>query len=76
MRRIGDLMKDLGFDKNGSVETQKAFIKHLIQAAQVSQIDRKSKKIETQSQPEQLSFNFEEPEAPPTNNDKKPKAVG
>jgi hypothetical protein len=33
MRRIGDLMKDLGFNKDAPIETQKAFIRHLIQAA-------------------------------------------
>jgi hypothetical protein len=33
MRRIGDLMKDLGFNKDSPVETQKAFIRHLIRTA-------------------------------------------
>lgn len=75
MRRIGEIMEDLGFDKDGSVETQKAFIKHLIKAAQVSQFDRKTKRLD--KEPEQLCFNFEDDAssvAIPT--EKKPKAVG
>ena len=58
MRRIGEIMEDLGFNKEGSVETQKAFIKHLIKAAQVSQIDRKSKPLP--KEPEQLSFDLQD----------------
>jgi len=33
MRSIGDLMKDMGFNAEAPVETQKAFIRHLIRAA-------------------------------------------
>jgi hypothetical protein len=33
MRSIGELMKDMGFNKDAPVETQKAFIRHLIRAA-------------------------------------------
>jgi hypothetical protein len=33
MRSIGELMKDMGFNKDAPVETQKAFIRHLIKAA-------------------------------------------
>jgi hypothetical protein len=33
MRRVGDLMKDLGFNAEAPIETQKAFIRHLIRAA-------------------------------------------
>ncbi len=33
MRRMGDLMKDLGFNAEAPVETQKAFIRHLIRVA-------------------------------------------
>lgn len=32
MRSIGDLMKELGFNADSSVESQKAFIKNLIKA--------------------------------------------
>lgn len=33
MRPIGDLMKELGFNADSPVETQKAFIRHLISKA-------------------------------------------
>jgi len=33
MRRVGELMKDLGFNADSPVETQKAFIRHLIRVA-------------------------------------------
>ena len=60
MRRIGDLMADLGFNKDSNEDTQKAFIRHLIRAANVSQFQRKSSKI--QAEPVQLSFDFESAE--------------
>lgn len=56
MRRIGDLMKDLGFNKDSDEDTQKAFIRHLINSANVSQFQRKSNKLS--EKPEQLSFDF------------------
>lgn len=33
MRKVGDLMKDLGFREDAPVETKEAFIKNLIRAA-------------------------------------------
>jgi hypothetical protein len=33
MRSIGELMKDMGFNKDAPIDTQKAFIRHLIRAA-------------------------------------------
>ena len=33
MRQIGELMQELGFNAESSVETQKAFIRHLIAKA-------------------------------------------
>ena len=56
MRRIGDVMKELGFNKESDEDTQKAFIRHLIKAANVSQFQRKSNKM--QIEPQQLSFDF------------------
>lgn len=58
MRRIGDLMKDLGFNKSASEETARAFIQHLVQAANVSQIQRKTKP--SRAEPVQLSFPLED----------------
>jgi hypothetical protein len=37
MRSIGELMKDMGFNKDAPVDTQKAFIRHLIKAANENQ---------------------------------------
>lgn len=33
MRKFGDLMKDLGFNEEASLDVKKAFIRHLVQAA-------------------------------------------
>lgn len=36
MRRIGDLFKELGFNKDAPLETQKAFVRHLVNEADKS----------------------------------------
>ena len=63
MRRIGDLMSDLGFNKDAPLEAQKAFIRHLVRAAggTVGNPEPlKSGAIERPSVPgEQLSFDPE-----------------
>ena len=33
MKKIGDVMKEMGFNANASMETQKAFIKYLLRVA-------------------------------------------
>lgn len=33
MKKIGNLFKELGFKKDSSIEVQRAFFKHLVQAA-------------------------------------------
>ncbi len=58
MRRIDELMKDLGFKKDSDLETQKAFIRHLVQSAEVSIKQTQSKKLK--DLPQQLSFALEE----------------
>ncbi len=69
MKKIGDLMQDMGFNPEGSVETQKAFIKYLIRVAgQKSRALRELDEVEPDQwqeaklQPlsEQLSFAFED----------------
>lgn len=45
MKRIGDLMKELGFRPESSFDTQKAFINNLVAAANASQFQRKDKTI-------------------------------
>lgn len=59
MKSIGEIMKELGFNANSSLDSQKAFIKHL-----VNQADLKSQKTleipetEKPKEPEQLCFQF------------------
>lgn len=36
VRRVGDLLKDLGFNKEAPLETQQAFLRHLVRAANSS----------------------------------------
>lgn len=69
MRRIGDLFKDLGFKEGSSLAVQKAFVKHLVQAADrsspqnaspIPEQNRKSTKPDISTNtPEQLSFDPE-----------------
>lgn len=35
MHKVGDLLKDLGFNKDAPLETQKAFLRHLIAKAAI-----------------------------------------
>ena len=60
MRSIGELMKEMGFNKDAPIETQKAFIRHLISAANESTRGRTIQLPETKSAPinseGQLSF--------------------
>lgn len=59
MRKFGDLLKDLGFNPESPLETQKAFFRHLVRAA-----DQTSKEISDSvrpisippQEPTQLSF--------------------
>ena len=71
MRDIGDLLKELGFNPDSPLTTQKAFIRHLIEQANrmerppsvlpVSNQDELRLKDEPASQKfEQLSFNFDD----------------
>jgi hypothetical protein len=58
MRKVGDLMKELGFNKDAPVETQKAFIRHLVKAAEQS-VPRQpapAKEVAPSTEPIQLSF--------------------
>jgi hypothetical protein len=60
MHRIGDLMKELGFDPGGSIDAQKAFIKHLIRAA-----DTTSSPARLASENSQNSVNLQKPKNSP-----------
>ena len=57
MRSIGDLMKDMGFNADAPVETQKAFIRHLISAANsVAQSPLPNRSTTAKQVDSQLSF--------------------
>jgi len=53
MKPFGELMDDLGFKKDSSFETKKAFLKHLFKEAQLSEEKQKAVKKE---EPIQLSL--------------------
>lgn len=59
MKKIGDLMKELGFSPDSKVETQAAFLKNLVKSLpenRVHNLDRK--KTVASTEPVQLSFDF------------------
>lgn len=74
MKKIGDLMKELGFNPNASTSAQEAFVKHLIKASYGANTVTPSEKKEIQENPQkivslkkheaftQMSFDFEEAE--------------
>ena len=47
MKKISEIMEELGFRPDGSNEVKKAFIKNLIQQAQVTELDRQVAKRES-----------------------------
>ena len=69
MKRIGDLMKELGFDPSAPRGAQEAFVKHLIRAAEGVSVQTPSERNEIKRHPEsvrelapkgqQLSFDFD-----------------
>lgn len=66
MKRVGDVMKELGFREDASEETARAFIENLVRAATGERWT--SSKDQAIFQPtkaprkeEQLSFEFDEP---------------
>lgn len=36
MKSVGEILKDLGFNKDAPLETQKAFVRHLIKQAEIT----------------------------------------
>lgn len=68
MKKMGELMKDLGFNPNSSTAVQEAFLKHLIKAAHGVDVITPAEKKIIQSNPQkivalksqQLAFNFED----------------
>lgn len=67
MRKVGDLMKAMGFRPEGSIETKKAFIKYLGKISNNSKAELdflndcapdEWKELNTHREPEQLSFDM------------------
>lgn len=60
MKRLGDLMAEMGFRKDAPDSVKEAFLKHLIKQSTGITVQTPSEKKQAQShEPEQLSFNFE-----------------
>lgn len=67
MRRVGDLMKELGFREGASDEVKIAFIKNLIRSAYGVEVHDtqnldKNKALKAAQQGEQLAFEMDEGE--------------
>lgn len=59
MKSVGDIMKEMGFNKDAPVETQKAFIKHLIKQATGANVQNIPEKTKPSEKSEQLEFDLE-----------------
>lgn len=80
MKKIGDLMKEAGFNAQAPDSVKEAYIKHLIKAATGVSLRTPSEKKEMAENPEkvlhfkspqQLSFDFAEEKSPPPKGGKK-----
>lgn len=62
MKKVGDLMKDMGFSSQAPLETQKAFLKYLGRVSQKSQavLDELEPEQPDQWVEVQLCFDFED----------------
>ena len=67
MKKVGQLMQDLGFNKEGSDSAKEAFIKYLIKQSTGVDVQTPTEKKLIQQNPQtvvsfpkQLSFDFEE----------------
>ena len=52
MRPIGELLKELGFNKEAPLGTQKAFFRHLVQHAEMVRIQNSRMENEISEKPE------------------------
>ncbi len=69
MKKMGELMKDLGFNPNSATSAQEAFIKHLIKSAYGVEVmtpsekkiiqDNPQKIVSLKSVSQQMTFDFE-----------------
>lgn len=63
MKSVGELMQELGFNKNSSLDVQKAFVKNLIQAAaEAAPAPTPIHVGQPKPAPLQLEFDFNQPE--------------
>lgn len=69
MKKVGELMQEMGFNKDAPVATQEAFIKHLIKAATGANVVTPTEKKIIQDNPDkivkfpkQLAFDFSDEE--------------
>ncbi len=60
MRKLGDLMNELGFNPNSREATAEAFIKNLMKSAYGVELKRPEGSLQEAPVPQQLSFAFEE----------------
>lgn len=58
MKSVGEILKELGFNKEASLETQKAFFKHLAQTTD-TKVLKSSVKKKTEVTLGQMEFNLE-----------------
>ena len=66
MKKVGDLMAELGFRAEGSDSVKRAFIENLVRAAggeKVRPIPTRTPLPKSAQKEEQLSFNFDAPPA-------------
>ena len=54
MKKIGDLMKEIGFNPNASDSVKEAFIKHLIKASTGAQVQTPSEKKIISENPQKI----------------------
>ena len=59
MRRIGDLLKEMGFNPEAPTSTNKAFFKHLVRAAELASPPSTEVKTTLPQPGQQLSFDLE-----------------
>lgn len=70
MKKIGQLMKDMGFNENASDSAKEAFIKYLIKQSTGHNVVTPNEKKEIQANPKkivsfptQMTFDFDESES-------------
>jgi hypothetical protein len=60
MKKVGEIMKDAGFNQGSNTATQEAFIKYLIKQAYGVEVQTPTEKQNELITGQQLSFNFEQ----------------